>query len=206
VNPLHQLIRLNSLANIIKFVTKKNLLSYKYMEGFIYEAIFDEDSTKGVFSISLVENPATKEMFIQLSEAKQHEIKLSTIDEEQRLLVGLVLEPDAPVYRNQDGEEFHIVFRKDTINKLAHNFFKGDYHKNSSIEHNAKEKITGVTFVESWIVTDQKRDKSNVYGLEYPEGSWLVAMKVDSDEIWNDYVKTGKVKGFSVDAIVKLID
>jgi len=61
-----------------------------------------------------------------------------------------------------------------------------------------------VTFVESWIVADPKKDKSNVYGLEYPEGSWLVAMKVDSNEIWNDYVKTGKVTGFSIDAIVKL--
>jgi len=174
----------------------------------LYEAVFDEENTDGVFGISLVENPATKEMFIQLSEdekaaIKNTEIKLATIDEEQRLLVGLVLEPDAPVYRNQDGEEFHIVFKQDTITKLAHNFFIGDYHKNSPIEHSDK-KIKGVTFVESWIVADAKKDKSNVYGLGYTKGSWLVAMKVDSDEIWNDYVKTGKVQGFSIDAIVKL--
>ena len=175
----------------------------------LYEAIFDENSVDGVFGISLVENPATKEMFIQLSEdekeaIKNTEIKLSTINEEQRLLVGLVLEPNSPVYRNQDGEEFNIIFSEDTITKLAHNFFIGDYHKNSSIEHNTQEKISGVTFVESWLVADPKRDKSNVYGLEYPIGSWLIAMKVNSDEIWNDYVKTGKVKGFSIDGIVKL--
>ncbi len=58
--------------------------------------------------------------------------------------------------------------------------------------------------MESWLVADPKRDKSNVFGLEYPIGSWLIAMKVNSDEIWNDYVKTGKVKGFSIDGIVKL--
>lgn len=173
-----------------------------------YEAIFDED-LKGVFGISLVENPATKETFIQLSEQEQEalkktEIKLTTINEEKRLLVGLVLEPNSPVYRNQDGEEFNIVFSEDTITKLAHNFFIGDYHKNSTLEHNQKDKISDVTFVESWIVADPKKDKSNTYGLEYPAGSWLVAMKVNSDEIWNDYVKTGKVKGFSIDAIVKL--
>jgi hypothetical protein len=172
----------------------------------LYEAIFDED-LKGVFGISLVESPATKETFIQLSEQeqealKQTQLKLATINEEQRLLVGLVLEPNSPVYRNQDGEEFNIIFSEDTITKLAHNFFKSDSHKNSSLEHSTK--ILGVTFVESWLVADPKKDKSNVYGLEYPAGSWLVAMKVDSDEIWNDYVKTGKVTGFSIDAIVKL--
>jgi len=176
----------------------------------LYEAIFDEENTDGVFGISLVENPATKEMFIQLSEdekaaIKKAEIKLATIDEEQRLLVGLVLEPDMLVYRYDEKtkEEFNIVFKQDTITKLAHNFFISDYHKNSSIEHSDKN-IKGVTFVESWIVADAKKDKSNVYGLEYPAGSWLVAMKVDSDEIWDDYVKTGKVQGFSIDAVVKL--
>jgi len=184
------------------------MCSYIYMKLITYEAVFDDD-LKGVYGISLVESPATKETFIQLSEAEQEalkntEIKLSTINEEQRLLVGLVLEPNSPVYRNQDGEEFNIVFREDTITKLAHNFFIGDYHKNSTLEHNQKDKISDVTFVESWIVSDPKRDKSNAYDLEYPAGSWLVAMKVNSDEIWNDYVKTGKVKGFSIDAIVKL--
>jgi hypothetical protein len=175
----------------------------------LYEAIFDKDAVQGVFGISLVESPATRELFIQLSEDKQKEIlketeiKLSTISEEQRLLVGLVLEPDAPVYRNQDGEEFNIVFKEDTIKQLAHNFFIGDHHKTSTIEHSGKE-IKGITFVESWIVADSKRDKSNVYGLEYPSGSWLVAMKVDSEQVWSDYVKTGKVKGFSIDAVVKL--
>ena len=70
----------------------------------LYEAIFDEE-LKGVFGISLVESPATKETFIQLSEdeqekLKQTEIKLATINEEQRLLVGLVLEPNSPVLRD----------------------------------------------------------------------------------------------------------
>ena len=29
-------------------------------------------------------------------------------------------------------------------------------------------------------------------------------MKVDSDEIWNNFVKTGKVQGFSIDAMLEL--
>ena len=29
-------------------------------------------------------------------------------------------------------------------------------------------------------------------------------MKVDDDAVWNDYVKTGKIKGFSIDAFLTL--
>ena len=59
--------------------------------------------------------------------------------------------------------------------------------------------IQNLTVVESWLVDDPKMDKSVKYGLEVPEGTWMVSMKVNNDEIWNDFVKTGKVKGFSIE-------
>lgn len=165
-----------------------------------YQATYIPNKTDGVFGISLVENPAMEGLFIALS--KQQEIKLAEVNKEQRILMGLVLEPNKPIYRNQDGEEFNIVFNEDTIKELSYNFFKAGYQKNSTIEHESK--INGVTFVESWIVEDTKNDKSNAFGFSYPKGSWVATMKVDSDEIWNDYVKSGKVKGFSVDAMINL--
>ena len=42
-------------------------------------------------------------------------------------------------------------------------------------------------------------DKSKKYGLSLPKGTWMVSVKVNNDEIWNNYVKTGKVKGFSIE-------
>ena len=167
-----------------------------------YEAIFNEEKVDGVFGISLVHDPAMEGVFVALN--KQEEIKFAEIDKEQRILMGLVLEPNKPIYRNQNGEEFNIVFNEDTIKDLSHNFFKSSSHKNSSLEHDDSEKITGVTFVESWIVEDSKKDKSANFGFSYPKGSWIATMKVDNDEIWNDYVKTGKVKGFSIDAMLSL--
>jgi len=167
-----------------------------------YEAIFNEEKVDGVFGISLVHDPAMEGVFVALN--KQEEIKFAEIDTEQRILMGLVLEPNKPIYRNQNGEEFNIVFNEDTIKDLSHNFFKSSSHKNSSLEHDDSEKITGVTFVESWIVEDSKKDKSANFGFSYPKGSWIATMKVDNDEIWNDYVKTGKVKGFSIDAMLSL--
>ena len=167
-----------------------------------YLAKFNPKVNGGVYAISLVENPAMEGLFIALS--KQEEIKFAEVDKEQRILMGLVLEPNKPVYRNQGGEEFNIVFSEDTIKELSHNFFKAGYQGNSTIEHKADSKIQGVTFVESWIVEDSKIDKSANFGFSYPKGSWIATMKVDSDEVWNNYVKTGKVQGFSVDALLSL--
>lgn len=166
-----------------------------------FSAFYNPEENKGVFGISLVENPAMEGDFIALN---SNEIQLKEVSTEQRILVGLVLEPNKPIYRNQNGEEFNIVFDENTIKELSHGFFKNNYQKNSTIEHEEKSKIEGVTFVESWIVEDPKNDKSNALGLSYPKGSWIATMKVDSEEVWNNYVKTGKVKGFSIDAMLSL--
>ena len=165
-----------------------------------YEIVFEEGKVDGVFGISLVEDPAIQSNFIALS--KQQKIKLSTIDNEKRILLGAVLVPDLPIYRNQNGMEFNIVFSADTIRKSMENFFKQSYQQNSSLEHD--KEIDGVTFVESWIKEDDVHDKSVAYGINEPNGTWFATMKVDNDEIWNDYVKTGQVKGFSIDGMFDL--
>lgn len=168
-----------------------------------YEVVFDKTKNKGVYGISLVHDPAMEGTFIALSK-EDNKIKLAEIDKEQRILIGLVLEPNKPIYRNQDGEEFNIIFNEQTIKDLSQNFFMANNHKNSTIEHNDNQQLNGVTFYESWIVEDSKIDKSANFGMSYPKGSWIATMKVDNDEIWNNYVKTGEVKGFSVDAMVNL--
>jgi hypothetical protein len=166
-----------------------------------YEAVFDAEENSGVYAISLVENPAMEGIMIALS---KQEIQFKEIDKEERKVLGLVLEPNKPIYRNQNGEEFNIVFSEQVIKDLSYNFFKSGFHKNSTLEHDSKNKIEGVTFVESWIVEDSEKDKSANFGFSYPKGSWLAVMKIDNDEIWNNYVKTGKVQGFSIDAMLSL--
>jgi hypothetical protein len=167
-----------------------------------YQAKYNPLTNKGVYGISLVENPAMEGLFIALS--KDEPIQLKTVNEEQRILMGLVLEPNKPIYRNQNGEEFNIVFNEETIKELSYGFFKNNNHSNSTIEHDIDKNIKGVTFTESWIVENPTNDKSNNFGFSYPKGSWVAVMKVDSDAIWNDYVKSGKVQGFSIDAMLSL--
>ncbi|CAB4148629.1 Phage-like element PBSX protein, XkdF [uncultured Caudovirales phage] len=167
-----------------------------------YTVIFKKDETEGVFGISLVESPAMESNFIALSEQK--EIQLKAIDNEKRILLGAVLIPNKPIYRNQNGKEFNIVFPAETIRLSMENFFEQGYQSASTLEHDNKQKLKDVTFVESWIKEDEVNDKSVKYGMNEPVGTWFAAMKVNNDEIWNDFVKTGKVKGFSIDGFFDL--
>ena len=172
------------------------------MEHPIYEVLFDPNKDKGIYALSVVEDPAMESMFVALKKDEHVELQLAEVDSEQRILCGVALIPNKPVYRNQKGKEFYITFPEDTIKLAAHSFIKNHYNGNSSIEHQVQ--LSGVSVVESWIVEDAKNDKSNAYGLEAPKGSWVAMMKVDNQELWNDYVKTGKIKGFSIDGLFSL--
>ena len=167
-----------------------------------FEAKFKKGG-KGVFAISLVKDPATTEHFVAMS-TESKLIKMAKVDQEQRIVMGLVLQPNQliPRYNEETDEEYNIVFSEETIKDLSQNFFKSNSQSNSKLEHS--ESIEDITFVESWIVENSKVDKSANFGMNYPKGSWVATMKIDNDEIWNDYVKTGKVQGFSVDAFVDL--
>jgi len=163
-----------------------------------YKVMFNEEENDGVYAVSLVSDPAIGVQFITLSQQK--EIQLATINEEQRILLGAVLIPNQPIYRNQDGHEFNIVFPAETIKQVQQNFSRQGYQNNSTIEHSGTQ-IEDVTFVETWIKEDEVHDKSVHYGFNEPIGTWFAAMKVNNEDIWNNYVKTGKVKGFSIDGV-----
>lgn len=167
-----------------------------------YLAKFDPNKDAGVFAISLVKSPAMEGNFIAFS--KQEEVKFATINPEKRILIGLVLEPNKLIYRNNEHlGEHNLMLDEETVTQLAHYFYKKKSQTNSTIEHSGKF-VEGVTFVESWIIENPKIDKSVNFGLEYPKGSWMIMMKVDNDDIWKDYVKTGRVQGFSIDALFEL--
>ena len=76
-------------------------------------------------------------------------------------------------------------------------FYQNNNQNNSTLEHDRE--LQGLTLVESWIVEDEVHDKSRKYGLNVPVGTWMGAVKVNNDEVWNEYIRTGKVKGFSIE-------
>ena len=161
----------------------------------IIELVLDEmQEMMGIQAISIVENPAIEEDFVALATQK---IEFATQNNEKRILMGAALIPNKPIYRRNGEEEFYVYFSKDTIRKASELFFQNGNQNKSTLEHQAE--LQGLSVVESWIIESEEQDKSRLYGLEMPVGTWMVSMKVNNEDIWNNYVKTGKVKGFSIE-------
>ncbi len=161
----------------------------------IIELILDEEQDDiGVDAISIVESPAIESDFVAL---KNQEIKLAEVDKEKKILMGALLIPNKPIYRNGGEGEYYIYFSKDTIVKASQMFLQNGKQSNSTLEHN--QALNGLTLVESWIVESKEQDKTALYGLDVPVGTWMGSVKVNNDDVWNEYVKTNKVKGFSIE-------
>lgn len=163
-----------------------------------------EDNTDEIFAISVVENPAIESEFVYFSKQKEV-VQFAKIDNEERKLVGPILIPDKHILRVDDnGEPYNVFFSKKTVAQLAQNYLKKKYVDKATLEHDSK--IKGITLVESWIKESKVNDKSNLYNLNAPLGTWLGVFQIDKtpegDKLWNEYVKTGKVKGFSVEALL----
>jgi len=52
----------------------------------------------------------------------------------------------------------------------------------------------------SWIVENSEKDKSALYGMDLPVGSWVAEYKIEDLSVWED-IKKGVYKGFSIEGI-----
>ena len=160
----------------------------------IVELILDEENeVNGIDAVSIVSAGAIESDFIALAD---QEIKLAKVDEEKKILMGAALIPNKPIFRKQGEEMYYVYFSKDTVRRASELFFKNGNQNNATLEHGID--VNNLTVVESWIV-EGEQDKSRLYDLDVPVGTWMISMKVENDEVWNDYVKSGKVKGFSIE-------
>jgi len=164
----------------------------------IVELILDEEQEEsGIEAISIVEIPAIESDFVALSKQTVQEVKLAELDKERKILLGALLIPNKTIFRSGAEGDYYIYFSKETIVKASQMFYQNNNQNNSTLEHDRE--LQGLTLVESWIVEDEVHDKSRKYGLNVPVGTWMGAVKVNNDEIWNEYIRTGKVKGFSIE-------
>lgn len=160
----------------------------------IIELIIDEkDEQSGIDAVSVVKSPAIEENFVALN---KHEIALKEVNEEKRLLMGAALIPNKQIYRHNGKDEYYIFFSEKTVRKASELFLMRGNQNNATYEH--KQELNGMSVVESWIIENEKTDKSRLYGFDLPVGTWMISMKVNNEDVWKD-VKEGKVKGFSIE-------
>lgn len=161
----------------------------------VIELIIDEENgVSGIDAISIVDDPAIQEDFIMLS---SQEVKLAEVDDEKQILMGPALIPNKKIYRRSGEDEYYIYFSPETVRKASELYLARGYQNNATLEH--EDKLEGLSVVESWIIDDTNQDKSRKYGFDLPNGTWMVSMKVYDDSVWSNYVKTGKVNGFSIE-------
>jgi len=169
-----------------------------------YLAKYDEDF-EGVFAISLVDRPANEFLFVNLSKAPVI-TQLQVVDEEKRLVTGVVLVPDQKIlrYDEQTQEHYYLIFKEEDILKFSREFIKKGYQKNSTENHDYGKQIENLTFVETWIVQDPTNDKANALGFDVPKGTWMVSGYVEDDDILTK-IKNKELNGFSIDGILKKV-
>jgi hypothetical protein len=165
----------------------------------IYELLISEDINDDaeVNFIALVDRPAIQKNW----NAFKDKVNFKIASEEKRIISGPIMLADTPIYRNDSNHgEYYVVFSKDTIFKIVQKYFKKGYQANVNLGHDPMMIQNDVVLFESFI-SDKDRGILPMQGFEdSPDGSWFGSMKVDNDSAWDD-VKSGNVKGFSVEGI-----
>lgn len=164
--------------------------------------IIEESTTSqiGVSFVALVDKPAIEKNFMAFNAMK---IEFSK-DEEKRIISGPAMVANSLIYRKDDNGEYNVFFSKKTIEEIALKFFKMDYQKNLNLFHDPNLSLDGVTIFESF-VTDSSRGVLPMKGFEdLPDGTWFISCKIENDAVW-EKIKTGEVKGFSVEGIFNYV-
>ena len=174
------------------------------MKKKIYKIKIDPtDQITGVDAISLVECPAVEVDFLKFS--KEEPKSLQFANEEKRIITGVALLADTPIYRvKPDGEEYYVVFDRETIEQLVTKYSKYMFNNFVNIEHSNQHFVDGMYMIESYL----KNSERGIVPIEFseiPDGSWIVSYKVDNIDVW-EKIKSGEVKGFSIQGVFNLIE
>ena len=139
--------------------------------------------------VSLVDKAANKKKFaIIKTEATptfERSIPILKVDDERRIVTGIVYEPDAL----DAHDEFMTA---EEIEKSAHQFLK-DY-RNIDKQHDFVGGQADV--VESWIA----KDDGKLGEQEIKKGAWLISVHVPDDDTWGE-IKKGELTGFSMGGV-----
>ena len=127
--------------------------------------------------------------------------KFSSQLADKQMVVGPLMTPNKLIPRvdEKTGEEYQVFFSADTIEKIAHKMMADKLLDKVNIEHDGTKSPKDIYLAETWIVKDPEHDKSTLYGFSPVAGEWYGIYKVDNRPVWNEFIKTGKVKGFSIE-------
>lgn len=158
----------------------------------------------GVLRVSLVDDPAVQSNFDVFSKGGKAPVLYSVQDEEKRLVRGVVLRADWPIYRRDSETDpgYYVTFGKEAIRQLAERYLADGRQNAVDTAHDGNE-VDGVQMVQYFI-------KDTAAGIapegfdDIADGSLFAEYHVTNDDVW-DEIKAGTFKGFSVEIFYTLI-
>ena len=122
------------------------------------------------------------------------------LDEDKRKVVGPLLIPNKLILRvDEENKPYYVYFSEDTVRDIAEKAMREKLLDNVNLEHNPEASVDA-HMTSSWIVESTENDKSNIYGMNLPIGTWVGEFKVEDDYVWQ-MIKDGVVKGFSIEGV-----
>lgn len=160
----------------------------------IYEIKIDlNDPNTGVEFNSLVHDPAHEISFETFSKRKRW-----TFSDEQKIVTGVAISADTPIYRNNSGEEYYVVFTKDAIKDIIHDYARNGRFNNVNIEHNSKDIADGVYMIHSYQIDNDRGFTAPERFKNEKDGTWIVSYQFEDEELYKR-AKDGEMTGFSVE-------
>lgn len=160
-----------------------------------------DDFAKGVFAISLVENPAVEYSFLYFNK----EIQNFTVEnEDEQIVFGVIMLADTPIYRgaNNGLGEHYVQFTKETIKEIVKKYAQDKLSDSVTVGH--LEKTDNVFLFESYIIDRNMGINPPTAFKDIPDGSWVGKFQVNNDDVWKK-VKDGTFKGFSIEGEFKYV-
>ena len=122
------------------------------------------------------------------------------LDEDKRKVVGPLLIPNKLILRlDEENKPYYVYFSEDTVRDIAEKAMREKLLDNVNLEHNPEASVDA-HMTSSWIVESTENDKSNIYDMNVPVGTWMGEFKVEDDSVWQ-MIKDGVVKGFSIEGV-----
>ena len=171
------------------------------MESKYKDLPVEELFVKDIFAMGIVERAANLRDDIMLFSFEGSDEVIPLLfkkdDLDNQIITGIAMVPNLKIYRGGANPRY-VWFSEDTIKQAALSFFKNHHQNTTTLNHEVN--VNGNTVFESWFVEDPEMDKTKLLGFkDVVKGSWAISMKIENKEIWDNYIKTGMLKGFSIE-------
>lgn len=162
----------------------------------IYEALISSEDD-GIITISLVDEPAVESDFVCFAKDAGKQL-FALKDSAERLITGCLMKADTPIYRNDNGYEYYIVFSKKTIQTMAQKMLADSTFKNIDTQHNGELLPQGaLTLMEVYIKDSAKGIDPNF--VDIPDGSLMTTFRINDESIWQECANGDYLNGFSLE-------